>query len=285
MTLNPLIVVTIALAIHASPVTASASVRGPLTADTFFTQGHWDAAITEYKRYLFLNPSSPHRDHCYGRISRCYRELKEWDHALETTRRAIALAETDSVRCERRLDAGEILLSMGLRPAAELEFFLAQRCTLHPEIYQRATIHLAMTQLEAFRWPEAQKSLLPLRESVSGPQWVRIDSLFDRMESADLKSPKTARRLSTVIPGAGQFYAGKWLDGFHSLALNTACGALLIHSIRERRVALAVFSTMLFTRYYRGSRHHAARFARERNMEILRSRTDDTVNELRRNWQ
>jgi tetratricopeptide (TPR) repeat protein len=251
-------------------------------ADGLFAAGLWDAAITEYKRHLFLDPESPSRDHCYEQIAGCYRELGNLQASLETLRFALEQTPGDSLRSERRLDIGELLLAMDVRPLAELEFSRVQAFCRYAPVRRRATERLVTLQLETFRWRDARSSLSRAEGSVLGSERMRMDSVFARMESVAMRSPTTAKNLSSVMPGLGQMYAGSWIRGIHSFALNALCAALVVHSVRESRVALAVFSVSLFTRYYQGGRYHAARLAAERNNAKLRPEIERALNGLRR---
>ena len=79
------------------------------------------------------------------------------------------------------------------------------------------------------------------------------------------RSPKTAKTLSTFLPGAGQIYAGRCANGVVSALLNGAFFYLLGDSLTEKRWVDSAFIYLIGARFYWGGRQNAAKFARERN--------------------
>jgi hypothetical protein len=82
-------------------------------------------------------------------------------------------------------------------------------------------------------------------------------------------SVTTAKILSYIIPGAGQFYTENYLSGVLSLGWNILFGYLTINSfIEERVVDGLIVGNLLWLRFYRGNIQNAERFAVEKNNKI-----------------
>ncbi len=85
-------------------------------------------------------------------------------------------------------------------------------------------------------------------------------------------SVTTASLLSTLIPGAGQFYTGEFLSGLLSISWNVLFGFLAVKSFNEERIFDGLMITnLLWLRFYIGSRQNAVKFATEKNTEIANS--------------
>lgn len=248
-------------------------------AQNLFNLRSWNASITEYKRYLFFNDQSPLRGQCYEKMSLCYQELGDFERALDTTYRSAQFASIDSVIDEHHLRAGTLLEKMEDWASAEIEFAHVQANSTHRALRKRATLRLAQNQLRGHRWGDARISLSREDDFLNS---TTIDSIFAPIETVSQKSPNTARRLSTFLPGAGQVYDGYVIQGVHSFAINFVLGALLVRSIETTNVGLTLISGSLLARFYQGGRYHAARLASERNTRELQPVVERTIRELRR---
>jgi len=95
-----------------------------------------------------------------------------------------------------------------------------------------------------------------------------LDSLFNVVQ--DIKHPKakTAKILSIIIPGAGQFYAGDIKNGVNSLLLTGGFMFLGINTAVKYGFMNSFVSVFpWFQRYYMGGYHRAERIAVERLAE------------------
>ncbi|MEE9270416.1 MAG: hypothetical protein V3V49_09155 [Candidatus Krumholzibacteria bacterium] len=251
------------------------------SADRFFSFKMWNAAITEYKRHLFTSPRTSTRDHCFERIALCYEYEGNLHGALDWTRKAVSIASSDSIRDDRRFDAASLSADMGHRDSAELEFNRLSLFSKYSSVREAAVVRAADLQLEAHRWRDARETLLSCSE-IQSALGDRLDSLFTTLDHSKQKSPKMARRLSTFLPGAGQFYTANVGDGVLSLTLNAAFVLLVVNSIRDGRIGMTIVGASFGFRYYQGGRYHATRLALEYNKDALRPAINEIRQELHR---
>jgi hypothetical protein len=251
------------------------------TADGFYTTGFWDSAITEYQRYLYFHPNSHNTEYCYRRISQCYRNTGDFNNAVALMRTAAMSAVNDSVRSERRLDTADIWVDKGNLAMGELEYSRLTTYSEYHSIQRRSGLKLATVLLDSYRWRDARERMSSLEDVAIDSRRAAIDSIFAYLESVSLKSPSTARKLSTIIPGSGQAYTGNWRKGLHSFALVGAWVGLIAYSIHEDRIALAVFSIPWLVRYYQGGRHQSAQLAIKYNRAQIRPPIEDIISEIR----
>lgn len=124
---------------------------------------------------------------------------------------------------------------------------------------------LGITQFAEFNFSESRLAFKEAlkEDDIAGKN--RIDSLFIVLSKIKHPNPKTAKTLSIIFPGAGQFYAGDIKNGINSLLLAGSFLALGINTAIQYSFLDALTSVMpWFQRYYMGGYHRAERIAAER---------------------
>ncbi len=87
--------------------------------------------------------------------------------------------------------------------------------------------------------------------------------------SSDKYNVTTAKILSYLIPGAGQFYTGHYLSGILSLGWNALWGYLTVKAFVDDRIFDGfVIGNFLWLRFYVGNLQNAEKFAEETNLII-----------------
>lgn len=100
------------------------------------------------------------------------------------------------------------------------------------------------------------------------------DSFLITKTKAMTKLPKKnvllSQILSSIIPGTGEMYCGKYGWGILSFLVNSASiyGTVYTYKKKQYLDAALIFS-LFFTRFYNGSRNNARDFAQEYNEKIL----------------
>jgi hypothetical protein len=89
------------------------------------------------------------------------------------------------------------------------------------------------------------------------------------------RDPTLAIILSSFVPGAGEIYAGRPLYGLASLLVtgSTAAGVWLL-ARDDDWVSAAVLFSLVFLRFYDGSRRNAGDYAEEFNLAVRRRELD-----------
>jgi len=237
-------------------------------ADSLMCSGFYDNAITEYRRYLFFNPYNELTDDTYSKIGYCYAHLEKWDKAVEAMDKSILFAETDSLLNQRKIDRAVILLTLGDNEVAQLNLKQVAHFSSYENIRKRSGMLLFLSKIFAHDWEAA----LNVYRSLIRDQFIESDSLESTLIKAskvNYKSPKIAMLLSTLIPGGGQIYSGRWPSGLNAILLNGALGYLTVNNIiKKRYISGSLIFIFLFQRYYDGNRHHAYSTAIEQNNRI-----------------
>ena len=249
-------------------VTVSASDPALDLGDRFFILGDYDAAITEYKRFLFFDVDHPQVAEVQFKIGLAYRAQEWWAEAVEAMIAAVQLTTETELQAEKRVELAVTLIATGAYDLALVELIKVDMQSQSARLRQRARFLRGVAYLYQFKWEQARSVFQAYFNEI--PNTVRIaaeiDALFSEAINLPHKSEKTAQLLSTFLPGLGQTYAGDWKNGLNALLLNGVLGYITLDAAIERDYDDALLSfSFLFYRYYLGNRYRAAEAAQAFN--------------------
>ena len=227
-----------------------------------FEQGNYDAAITEYKRFLYFHSDDTRIGDVHYNIGLAYKAQGLWTEAVTSLRTATHHATDDESKSEYQLELAVTLIAAQNYDLAQLELIRVTMRAPSASLYRRALFLRGVAYIYQFRWDEARESL----KNWSSDE--RLNTLFDEAMNTPQKSVNIARILSTILPGAGQVYAGNWRSGLNALLLNSTLGFLTIDAAFDRHYTDAVlWGVLAFWRYYRGNTFRAGQTAEHFNAQ------------------
>ncbi|RKU19743.1 hypothetical protein C6503_07465 [Candidatus Poribacteria bacterium] len=243
-------------------------------------QGNYDAAITEYKRFLFFHPDDPRVGEVYYNIGVAYKAQSLWTEAVNALRIATHLAIDSETKSAYQLELAVTLIATKNYDLAQLELIKITLRNPPIQLYRRALFLQAVAYIYQFRWEEARSVLRNYTTDKN------LDALFEAAVNMPQKSTKVAKTLSTILPGAGHVYTGNWRDGLNALFLNGALGFLIIDAVLDEHYTdAALWGGLIFLRYYRGNTFRAEAAVKEFNLhqsqqaaEALLQRLQEIVN-------
>ena len=227
-----------------------------------------DAAITEYKRFLFFNPDHPQAGEAQFKIGLAYRAQEWWAEAVEAMTAAVQLTAKTELQAEMRTELAVTLIASGAYDLALVELIKVDMQSQSVRLRQRARFLRGIAYLYQFKWEQARSVFQAYLEGMPGAAEAaaKIDTLFLDALNPRRKSERAARMLSTFLPGLGQTYAGDWKNGLNALLLNGVLGYVTIDAAIERDYDDALLSFFFLSyRYYAGNRYRAAEAARAFN--------------------
>ena len=249
-------------------VSVSASDPALDLGDYFFVRENYDAAITEYKRFLFFNADDPRVDEVQFKIGLAYRAQKWWMEAAEAMIAAVQLTTKTELQAERRVELAVTLIASGAYDLALAELIKVDMQSQSARLRQRARFLRGVAYLYQFKWEQARSVFQVYFDEIPSAAGAaaEIDTLFLDALNRSQKSEKAARLLSTFLPGLGQTYAGDWKNGLNALLLNGVLGYITLDAAIERDYDDALLSFFfLFYRYYAGNRYRAVEAAQTFN--------------------
>ena len=241
----------------------------------FFKLGNYDAAITEYNRFLYFHPDSPRAAETYRNIGIAYREQGHWQEAVVAMRAAVQHASDREEKSEYRLELAVIFIATQDYDLGRFELIKVIMRNPSTPLYRRAIFLQAVAYIYQFRWEDARKVL---RDYTTDD---KLDTLFVNAVDVPQKSPQLAKVLSAIIPGAGQVYAGDWRNGLNALALNGVLGYLTVDAALDRHyVDAALWGGLIFSRYYRGNIFRADEAVKHYNTQQSRRASEALLQRL-----
>ena len=172
------------------------------------------------------------------------------------------------MQAERRIELAVTLIAGGAYDLALVELIKVNMQSQSARLHQRARFLRGIAYLYQFKWEQARSVFQTYFDEIPGASRTaaEIDALFLAALNESQKSERTARLLSTFLPGLGQTYAGDWKNGLNALLLNGVLGYITVDAAIERDYDDALLSFLfLFYRYYAGNRYRAAEAAQAFN--------------------
>lgn len=198
---------------------ASGTVLG--FADHLFEQKDYYRAITEYERFLFLDPQSPKARYARYRIARCYFEGDKLPTAVTRLRELAVEPLTDRIGRDAMHLLGEAHYLRRDYGKARKVFRDFLRLAADDRRADAVRIRIGWSYLREGNWRQAAEEFRTL------PEGSALREEAEGLESGALgypdirhKSPTLAGWMSALLPGAGQLYVGRRRDAAVSFLLN-----------------------------------------------------------------
>lgn len=245
------------------PAAASASgIPAQLRfADSLAAEGDHYRAITEYKRFLFLEPDSPLIPQARLALATSLIAGKRWqlaDTSLETLLilhpHSTAAAKGRLLYADSAYERGEFSLARErYRRMAETQ---TDRVTL-----DYTNLRIGWTFLEQDRPQQARNSFSLLPQ----PQRDQLLEDLKAYQALPQKSPLIAGSLSAILPGAGQLYTGRVRQAALSLLLNGAFILGALEAFEDENYAAGGILLFFELGWYGGNIYNAVNNAHKHN--------------------
>lgn len=229
-------------------------------ADGQQTMGHHDIAIKAYKRALYFQ-NDDFKENIFDRIANSYYQLEDFGDAAKYYDLAYAYETNEDAKTEITLRKAFCLLVEKEYSLSLLELFSLEGGLTKEQKGQRDFY----TAIAYFGMDDFEKSREYFKLCVENEeQKAEIDELFEKNGRIKL-NPKTAKVLSMILPGLGQFYAGDIKNGLNSMILSAGLITLMIHTSIQFTIFDAIISIgPWYQRYYMGGFKKAEVIAQEK---------------------
>ena len=257
-------------------------------AEQLFESGDYQAARREYKRFLFYHPSTELRDIADYQIAESYYYQNEATRAEGLFRKFSAAHPNSPLRFQSQLMLGQLHFDAGEYSQARSSLFELLHANTEPEVVAAAHYLRGWCYIQTTDWNKAISELRQVDISQINTHYSKkahelADTLLEKTP-LPFKSPQVAAWLSTVVPGSGQFYAGKVKEGIFAAVLNGTFIYLAVDAIRDRRYVDSAGLFFVGWQFYWGNRTDAQQFATEYNkyresefIEMLKRQAGSTL--------
>lgn len=206
-----------------------------LKADSLFSQENYQLAAIEYERFLYFASDQTQMPEILYKKAQCYKQLSEFNKACKALER-IRLYNVDQnryIQIKKELSLCYYLDNQLQKAQIQISQL---RHKLKNQILPKETLLVEIFILnELKKWTEAE---VLAKEYINNNQISnktlalhKVDSLYSKKNLPKLKSVEKAENLSRFIPGSGQMYCGKILEGSFTFLFNGAFLALGVQQI------------------------------------------------------
>jgi tetratricopeptide (TPR) repeat protein len=226
-----------------------------------YKQEKYFDAVTELKRLNYFDKEKEYVFQSNLLIGKAYKEGGKFSDALKYFTLAEIKAENDSDLFEAKIYSVRVNI---LRRTTQQALRLLNQIQDDNRFKNRTSeidYWRGWAYIFADNWDKAKQQFA----------LIKNDSLKILCEnvSSDKYNVTTAKILSYLIPGAGQFYTGHYLSGILSLGWNALWGYLTVKAfVNDRIFDGFVIGNFLWLRFYVGNLQNAEKFAEEKNLNI-----------------
>jgi tetratricopeptide (TPR) repeat protein len=238
-------------------------------ADYLFESQNFYQAITEYKRFIFHHPESPIINNAYYQIGLCYNYGKKYELARDFFEKVLLLNTylDNSLKTNAYLAIAKTYIDERNFEAArfELDELIKDKPSTASEFhYWKGIIYL-----HEYKWKAAQAEF----KQITNGKWLNLSQEFSPYIEEALHLPylseKQALLLSTIIPGSGQIYAGKVMDGIISFVFNASMAYLTMERVKtDDYLGAGLIVSIGLLRFYHGGRQNALQAACDANEQM-----------------
>jgi TolA-binding protein/TM2 domain-containing membrane protein YozV len=235
-------------------------------ADDLYRRGDYYRAITEYERFIFLNPQADAVARARVQVGMCYYRGGKWEAARDEFLHA---KEQYGSRPEGR-EAWLMLAKTHYRMEkyTTAEALLEEYIRSFPDDEHSGDAHvmkgICLARFGNTQWARDSFSRIPTN-SVRRADVESLDNLTDRLETVARKSPALAGSLSAVIPGAGQLYVERPRDATVSFLINGVTIAGMLAAFHNHEEVVGCLFGVLESSWYFGNIYNASMGARKYN--------------------
>ncbi|MDI6793716.1 MAG: tetratricopeptide repeat protein [bacterium] len=239
-------------------------------AEYLLEKGDFYQAITEYKRFIFHHQDSPLINYANYKIGLCYKNGNKNELAREFFEKVLDNSPENKLKEKTcfMLTLGHI--NEGDFEAARFELdelmgYSDSKEEISSEIYYWRGI----TYLYEYKWGPAQREFNQVTDGKRVKPAKELQPYLEAALHLPYRSPQKALRLSTFLPGSGQIYSGRIIDGLISFVFNSSLVYFTGKKIdSEDYLSAGLIFTFGVMRFYNGNRENACKAAQEYNERI-----------------
>ena len=173
--------------------------------DNLFGLENYDAAITEYKRFLFFNADHPRAAETQFKIGLAYRAQNWWTEAAEAMIAAVQRTTETELQAKMRVELAVTLIASGAYDLALVELIKIDMQSQSTQLRQRARFLRGVAYLYQFKWEQARSVFQVYFDGIPGAAETaaEIDALFSEAPQSSSEIGKGSTDAFHLSAGAG----------------------------------------------------------------------------------
>lgn len=240
-------------------------------ADSLFQEGDYLNAAHEYKRILFLHPNAPRIDFIAFRVAASYQNAGQLEKAIPAYQFLIDTYPNSTLvaRSTNNIAQCHILLGAKEQGIVSLENFLIKH--KGSDLAPLAHFTIGMLHIDKNEWAQASQvwndvsSVYP--DSPFTEVSARLARIVKNVDALPRRSPTVAGVLSVLVPGSGQIYSGKAIDGLSTFMSVAVFGSASVYYTSKERYEVAVPVAVLGVFFYGNGIYQSIRAAQTFNLQ------------------
>ena len=240
-------------------------------ADSLFQEGDYLNAAHEYKRLLFSHSESPQIDFVAFRVAASYQNAGKLENAIRAYQLLIDTYPKSILveRAKNNIAQCHVLSGDSEQGLASLKRFLSEHkgSSLAP----RAHFTIGMLHIDKGEWAQASSVWNDVFLTYPESRFAKVsDKLSRTVKNADAlphRSPTTAGMLSALVPGSGQIYSGRTMNGLYAFVSVAVLGSASFYYADQERYEVAVPIGLLGAFLYGNSIYQSIQTARAFNRQ------------------
>lgn len=235
-------------------------------ADNLMKEGEYYRAITEYKRFMAYFSESPLVPTASFNIGGAFFQGEKWDDARRAFIEFYQEFPEDPLVPQALFLVAQSDYRKGNYELALDEFMEVGVRYADVEIGQRAKYMVGWVLIKLKSWENAKQIFEEIEpHSVFYDSAQRLGKEMLNAQSLPTKDPPVAGTLSAVLPGAGQFYVGRYKDGVMALLVNAGFIGGSIQAFNSGQEVLGGLLVFLGFSWYTGNIYSAVNSAHKYN--------------------
>ncbi len=240
--------------------------------DSLAEVGQTKNALLAYEREVFVSPDPTVKNLALLKKAQLLKQNGEFGQAKETLQRANFFLGQDSLNFKLRY---ELVLNafladdfnLALAQVSQMQYFYKDKG------YEQVMFLHILTLNELRRWVEAKaiyQQYYDLKKTIVTP-----DEAYSFLGKLKIKDPEKAEKISYILPGVGQMYAGYFGRGLLSSVIQLSLISYGAYSLYEGYFFTGALTGVgLFWAFYTGGTRHAKYLAEKKNEEVTRKHND-----------
>jgi len=230
-------------------------------AESLFAGEKYFDAVTEYKRLMFFDENKIYSAEAGLKIAYCYKSGGKFDDAIAVLSKMKENQQINKTDIEIEIIRLNILRGTYFRAIGLIEKLEREV----PEKQSELNYWKGWSYMVADEWQKAADAFGNSREK--GTEILKNLCISVSEEKYSLSF---ARTISYILPGAGHFYTGYFIEGIISLGWNVLWGYDVVNAIKADRIFDAVMvGNFLWLRFYTGGSQEAVKLAEIENRKII----------------